>query len=458
MNNLLNILLDKQREFFKKGQTLSIDFRLNYLKKLKETIIRKQKDIATALKLDLGKSETEAYMCEVGLSISEISYFIKNLKKFAKDKVVQTPITNFHSKSIIKSVPYGNVLIISPWNYPFLLSIEPLVNAIAAGNTVILKPSAYSPYTSKIVKEIVDEVFEDGYVAVVTGGREENKALLSMKFDYIFFTGSQNVGKEVLKSASQNLIPTTLELGGKSPCIVDGTADIKLSAKRIVFGKFLNCGQTCVAPDYVYCHSKVKDELLSEIKKQIQLQFGKNSLDNENYGKIINEKHFNRLLSLIEESKTLIGGKSSFEKLKIEPTILNNITWEDKVMQEEIFGPILPILTFENLNEVIDVIEQKPHPLALYIFSKNKKNIEKITQQCRYGGGCVNDVVVHLATPEMPFGGVGHSGMGSYHGKFGFDTFSHKKSILDKKIWFDLPLRYQPYNSLCLKLLKLFLK
>ena len=458
MNNLLNILLDKQREFFKKGQTLSIDFRLNYLKKLKETIIRKQKDITTALKLDLGKSETEAYMCEVGLSISEISYFIKNLKKFAKDKVVQTPITNFHSKSIIKSVPYGNVLIISPWNYPFLLSIEPLVNAIAAGNTVILKPSAYSPYTSKIVKEIVDEVFEDEYVAVVTGGREENKALLSMKFDYIFFTGSQNVGKEVLKSASQNLIPTTLELGGKSPCIVDKTADIKLSAKRIVFGKFLNCGQTCVAPDYVYCHSKVKDELLSEIKKQIQLQFGKNSLDNENYGKIINEKHFNRLLSLIEESKTLIGGKSSFEKLKIEPTILNNITWEDKVMQEEIFGPILPILTFENLNEVIDVIEQKPHPLALYIFSKNKKNIKKITQQCRYGGGCVNDVVVHLATPEMPFGGVGHSGMGSYHGKFGFDTFSHKKSILDKKIWFDLPLRYQPYNSLCLKLLKLFLK
>ena len=449
-------ILAKQKEFFKSGQTLSIDFRLKQLKKLKQTIKSKEDSIAQAIYKDLGKSKTEAYMCEIGLALSEITFFEKNLKKFAKDKIVPTPLTNFHSKSIIKSVPYGNVLIISPWNYPFLLSIEPLVDALAAGNTVILKPSAYSPHTSAIVKEIIDETFNENYVKVVTGGREENKALLNMKFDYIFFTGSQNVGREVLRAASENLIPTTLELGGKSPCIVDESANISLSAKRIVFGKFLNCGQTCVAPDYIYCHKSVKEKLISEIKKQITLQFGKNPLENPNYGKIINEKHFKRLVGLIED-KAIIGGQNSSEKLKIEPTILSNITWEDKVMQEEIFGPILPILDYENIDEIINIIESKSHPLAFYIFSNNKENIKKVTTTCRYGGGCINDVVVHLATPQMPFGGIGGSGMGSYHGKFGFDTFSHKKSILDKKIWFDLPMRYQPYNRLYSKLLKLFL-
>lgn len=450
-------ILAKQKEFFKSGETLSIDFRLKQLKKLKQTIKAKEDSIAQAIYKDLGKSKTEAYMCEIGLALSEISYFEKNLKKFAKDKIVPTPLTNFHSKSIIKSLPYGNVLIISPWNYPFLLSIEPLVDAIAAGNTVILKPSAYSPHTSAIVKEIIDETFDENYVKVVTGGREENKALLNMQFDFIFFTGSQNVGREVLKAASENLIPTALELGGKSPCIVDESANISLSAKRIVFGKFLNCGQTCVAPDYIYCHKNVKEKLISEIRKQITLQFGKNPLENQNYGKIINEKHFNRLIGLIED-KAIIGGQYSQASLKIEPTILSNITWNDKVMQEEIFGPILPILEYENIDEIINIIEDKPHPLAFYIFSNNKENIKKITATCRYGGGCINDVVVHLATPEMPFGGVGASGMGSYHGKFGFDTFSHKKSILDKKTWFDLPLRYQPYSSFILKLLKIFLK
>ena len=451
-----NILV-KQQEFFKSGQTLSINFRLEQLKKLKDAIKSKEEKITKAIYKDLGKSATEAYMCEIGLALSEISYFQKNLKKFAKDKVVPTPITNFHSKSIIKSLPYGNVLIISPWNYPFLLSIEPLVDAIAAGNTVILKPSAYSPNTSAIVKEIIDEIFDESYVKVVTGGREENKALLNMKFDFIFFTGSQNVGKEVLKAASENLIPTALELGGKSPCIVDESADIALSAKRIVFGKFLNCGQTCVAPDYIYCHKNVKEKLIFEIKKQIALQFGINPLENLNYGKIINEKHFNRLISLFED-KVIIGGKNSLDSLKIEPTVLNNISWDNKVMQEEIFGPILPILEYTNIDEIIDTIESKPHPLACYIFSNNKENIKKVTSKLRYGGGCINDVVVHLATPEMPFGGVGASGIGSYHGKFGFDTFSHKKSILDKKTWFDLPLRYQPYNAFVEKLLKLFLR
>ena len=450
-------ILKKQQDFFKSGKTLSVKFRLEYLKKLYKAIKTHQKEIEKALNADLGKSATEAYMCEIGLALSEISYFLKNLKKLTKDEILPTPLTNFHAKSIIKKVPYGNVLIISPWNYPFLLAIESLTDAIAAGNTVILKPSAYSPSTSAMIKKIISNVFNEEYVAVILGSREENKNLLSMKFDYIFFTGSKNVGKEVLKTASENLTPATLELGGKSPCIVDKTANIELSAKRIVFGKFLNCGQTCVAPDYIYCHKEVKDELILNIKKQIEVQFTKNPLANLNYGKIINEKHFNRLIDLIDENKVIFGGKTSFDKLKIEPTILHNVSWEDKVMQDEIFGPILPILTFENLDEIIEIIESKSHPLALYVFSNDKKNIEKITQKCRYGGGCINDVVVHLAT-NMPFGGFGSSGMGNYHGKYGFETFSHKKSILDKKTWFDMPMRYQPYNKFYSALLKIFLK
>ncbi len=454
MENILN----KQREYFKSGATLTIENRLKALKNLKKVIKNKEQEILEAIKKDLGKSAMEAYMCEVGLSISEITYFEKNLKKFAKDKHVITPLTNFHSDSIIKYCPYGNVLIISPWNYPFLLTIEPLVDAIAAGNTVILKPSAYSPNTSNIVAEIIKEAFNPEYVTTVTGGREQNKALLSMNFDYIFFTGSQEVGKEVLRKAAENLTPVSLELGGKSPCIVDETANINLAAKRIVFAKFLNCGQTCVAPDYIYCHENIKDKLIDAIKKEVISQYGKTPLNNDNYGKIINEKHFNRLLNLIEQEKVVIGGNSNTDTLKIEPTVMNNITWADKVMQEEIFGPILPILTYNNLDEIINIIESKSHPLALYIFSSNKENIKKVTQTCRYGGGCVNDAVVHLATPEMPFGGVGGSGMGSYHGRFGFETFSHKKSILDKKTWFDLPMRYQPYNKLFEKLLRLFLK
>lgn len=451
-------ILKKQQAFFKSGQTLPIKNRLLYLKKLKKAIKNNETEITRALYLDLGKSSTESYMCEIGLSLGEISYFLKKLKKIAKDKVVPTPLTNFCSKSVIKSVPRGNVLIISPWNYPFLLSIEALTDAIAAGNTVVLKPSAYSPATAEIVKKIVEEVFAPEYVSVVTGGREENQSLLSLKFDYIFFTGSPAVGKEVLRRAAENLIPVTLELGGKSPCIVDETANIPLAAKRIVFGKYLNCGQTCVAPDYILCHERVKERLLAELKKQIAAQYGENPLENESYGKIVNEKHFNRLCGLIDSTKVVVGGKTSKETLKIEPTVLTEVDWNDAVMQDEIFGPVLPVLTFDNLDDIVEKIENRPHPLALYIFSSNRKNIKKVTQTCRYGGGCINDVVVHLATTEMPFGGFGESGMGAYHGKFGFDTFSHKKSILDKKTWIDLPIRYQPYKALFNRLMKFFLK
>ena len=451
-------ILEKQKKFFKSGKTLDINLRIEYLKKLKKVIKDNEIAIFEVLNKDLGKSETEAYMCEVGLTLDEISYMIKNIKKFAKEKIVPTPLTNFHSKSIIKLVPRGNVLIMSPWNYPFLLTMEPLVDAISAGNTVILKPSAYSKFTSDIVSKIIKDVFPEEYVAVVKGGREENKQLLSYKYDYIFFTGSQSVGKDVLRSASEHLTPVALELGGKSPCIIDKTANIDLSAKRIVFGKFLNCGQTCVAPDYILCEESIKQELIKAIKKEIIKQFGENPIENSNYGKIINEKHFNRVRNLIDFDKTIIGGKTNPETLKIEPTVLDNITWADNVMKEEIFGPVLPILTFKTINEVVETVENHSHPLALYVFSTNKKNIKHITEHCRYGGGCINDVVVHLATPEMPFGGFGESGMGSYHGKFGFETFSHRKSTLDKKLWLDLPMRYQPYKNFYNKLLRIFLK
>ena len=451
-------ILEKQKKFFKSGKTLDINLRIEYLKKLKKVIKDNEIAIFEVLNKDLGKSETEAYMCEVGLTLDEISYMIKNIKKFAKEKIVPTPLTNFHSKSIIKLVPRGNVLIMSPWNYPFLLTMEPLVDAISAGNTVILKPSAYSKFTSDIVSKIIKDVFPEEYVAVVKGGREENKQLLSYKYDYIFFTGSQSVGKDVLRSASEHLTPVALELGGKSPCIIDKTANIDLSAKRIVFGKFLNCGQTCVAPDYILCEESIKQELIKAIKKEIIKQFGENPIENSNYGKIINEKHFNRVRNLIDFDKTIIGGKTNPETLKIEPTVLDNITWADNVMKEEIFGPVLPILTFKTINEVVETVENHSHPLALYVFSTDKKNIKQITEHCRYGGGCINDVVVHLATPEMPFGGFGESGMGSYHGKFGFETFSHRKSTLDKKLWLDLPMRYQPYKNFYNKLLRIFLK
>ncbi|MBQ3544816.1 MAG: aldehyde dehydrogenase [Lachnospiraceae bacterium] len=451
-------IVDIQRKFFHTNTTINVKYRINALKKLKTIILKYENEINEALKKDLGKSAFEGYMCETGMVLSEISYMLKHIKSYAKEKNVHTPLAQFHSRSFIKPSPYGVVLIMSPWNYPFLLTMEPLVDALSAGNTVILKPSAYSPHTSKILCKIINECFEPEYVNIVTGGREENTCLLKENFDYIFFTGSQAVGKEVMRHASENLTPVTLELGGKSPCIVDKTANIKLAAKRIVFGKYLNCGQTCVAPDYIYCDKEIKDSLVNEIKKQIDLQFTKTPLNNTNYGKIISEKHFNRLLGLIEQEKIVHGGKSDSETLKIEPTVMDNITFEDKVMQEEIFGPILPIITYDSINDAITKINSLAHPLALYIFSSDKKIIKKVTSTCSFGGGCINDTIIHLATSEMGFGGVGKSGMGGYHGKEGFKTFSHYKSIVDKKIWLDLPMRYQPYKEFNNKLVHFFLK
>ncbi|MBQ9168350.1 MAG: aldehyde dehydrogenase [Oscillospiraceae bacterium] len=452
-------ILEQQRKFFRSGATLPVKFRINMLKKLRSAVNQYEAEIAEALKADLGKSDFEGFMCETGLVRSEISYMIRHVRRFAKEHSVYTPLAQFASRSYQKPSPYGNVLIMSPWNYPFLLTIDPLADAIAAGNTAIVKPSAYSPATSAIIEKIIKECFAPEYVSVVTGGRKENASLLEKKFDLVFFTGSQNVGREVLRHTAETLTPTVLELGGKSPCIVDSTAKLKLAAKRIVFGKYLNCGQTCVAPDYILCHESVKDELVQEICAQIKRQYGENPLSNPDYGKIINRKHFDRIRGLIDPHKVVIGGTVSEETLQIAPTVLDNVTWEEAVMQEEIFGPVMPILTFKSFDEVYSLLADKAKPLALYLFSEDKRRIREVTARCSYGGGCVNDTVIHLATSEMGFGGVGESGMGSYHGKTGFDAFSHSKSIVDKKTWMDLPMRYQPYKrGIYGKLLHMFLR
>lgn len=454
----IKTIVDKQRKFFYSNVSLNVDYRIRALQKLKITILKYEDKICDALKADLGKSSFESYMCEIGMVLDELSYMIKHTKSFAKDVRVRTPLPQFHSKSFKKSSPYGVVLVVSPWNYPFLLTMDPLIDALAAGNTAIIKPSAYSPNTSNVIKEIVEECFAEEYVSVVLGGREENNYLLQQKFDYIFFTGSKNVGIQVMEKAAAHLTPVTLELGGKSPCIVEKSANIKLAAKRIAFGKFLNCGQTCVAPDYIYCDEAIKDELIEELKKQILFQYGATPLTNHDYGKIVNQKHFDRICGLIDSDKVVHGGKSDEQTLKIEPTVMDNVTFEDAVMLEEIFGPVLPIVTYDSLENAIDKINSMEHPLALYLFTSDKKIAEQVTSECQFGGGCINDVVIHLATNQMGFGGFGESGMGSYHGKTGFDTFSHYKSIVDKKTWIDLPMRYQPYTESNNKILKLFLR
>ena len=451
-------LVTRQRSYFQSGATLPVSARLAALRRLYNAISSHEKEIHEALRKDLGKSGFESYMCETGMVLEEISYMLKHTPRFAREQRVRTPLSQFCSRSYKKPSPYGVTLIMSPWNYPFMLTLSPLADALSAGNTAVVKPSAYSPYTSEVLLRILTECFEPQYVAVVTGGRAENTCLLREHFDYIFFTGSQSVGKEVMRNAAEHLTPVTLELGGKSPCIVDQTADIRLAAKRIVFGKYLNCGQTCVAPDYVYCHRSVKDRLIKEVQKQIRRQYGKQPLHNSDYGKIINEKHFDRILGLIDEKKVVHGGGSDRSTLRIEPTVMDNVTFSDAVMQEEIFGPIMPILVFDSLDEVIRRINSMPHPLALYIFTSDKKTARKVTARCGFGGGCINDTIIHLATSEMGFGGFGESGMGAYHGKTGFDTFTHYKSIVDKKTWIDLPMRYQPYRKRNEKMIRHFLK
>ena len=455
---VIESFVDKQRAYFKSGATLPLQARLNALDRLHEVMLKYQSQANQALMDDLKKCELESFMCETGLALGELSYVRKHLRKWVRDRRVATPMTNFAARSFVRPMPYGVTLIMSPWNYPYLLAIDPIIDALAAGNTVIVKPSAYSPATSEVLRQMLSEAFPEELCAVVTGGRAENQSLLRQKFDFIFFTGSQAVGREVLRNAAEHLTPTALELGGKSPVVVDHTAKLPLAARRIVFGKFLNSGQTCVAPDYVLCEKSVKDMLLSELVREIERQLGPDPLENPEYSRMINEKHYHRVLGLIDPEKTVCGGNGDAGTLQIAPTVLDNVSFDDPVMQEEIFGPVLPVISIDRASDAVDIINAGMRPLALYVFSQDKGVQREITTRCAFGGGCINDTIIHLATSNMGFGGVGESGMGAYHGKTGFDTFSHSKSIVDKKTWIDLNMRYKPYTASGEKLIRMFLK
>lgn len=452
-----NELINKQKRFFQTGKTLDIDFRLSALEQLKSVIKEKEQKIMETLKLELNKSGFEAYSTEIGVVLEEIGFIQRHLRSWIKPKKVKTPLTHLGSSSYIYSDPYGVALIISPWNYPFQLTIAPLVGAIAAGNCAVIKPSELTSKTSALIEELISGIFPEEYIAVVQGGVEASQELLQEKFDTIFFTGSVHVGKIVMEAAAKQLIPVTLELGGKSPCIVHEDAKIKLAAKRIAWGKFINAGQTCVAPDYVYLHHKVRDEFFKELKLAIQELYGENPLENLNYTHIVSQRHYNRLSSFLNERQILIGGKGDKENLVLEPTVLTNITWKDSVMQDEIFGPILPILEYDDFSQVIEGIRNHPKPLALYLFSESSMVTQEVLRHVTFGGGCINDTIYHLVSPYLPFGGVGSSGMGAYHGKGSFDVFSHKKSILKQTTRFDIPMRYPNFKN-GLKFVKLLLK
>lgn len=453
----ITTLVEKQRSFFDTGATLSVEYRKKALDTLLDQIKAHEDEIYAALKADLGKGEFESYMCEVALTISELKYQRSHIARFSKPQRVYTPLAHFAGHSFRQPSPLGVCLVMSPWNYPFMLAMEPLIGAIAAGNCAVVKPGNYAQNTCKVISQIISAAFAPEYVCAVLGGREENAALLDQKFDCIFFTGSVGVGKLVLEKAAANLTPVTLELGGKSPCIVDKTADVKIAARRIVFGKYLNAGQTCVAPDYLFVHEDIKQALVDEIKLQIEKQYD-GGASCEHLGKIINRKHFDRVKALIDGEEIICGGTYDKEALKIAPTVLDKITPQAPVMQEEIFGPVLPVIAYSDINDVIKYVRANPKPLALYLFTKDKTVEQRVLTECQFGGGCINDVVVHLATSYTPFGGVGESGMGSYHGKKSFETFSHYKSIHSKACWIDLPIRYQPANELKKKLLKIFIK
>ncbi|MDD3402532.1 MAG: aldehyde dehydrogenase [Hespellia sp.] len=446
MTDYKQIILN-QRQYFAKGNTKDAAFRMEQLRRMYEWIEQEEDTIIAALKSDLNKAPFESYATEIGIVKEEIRYTMNHLRSWVKVRRVRTPLTQFPSRSFIYPEPYGVVLIMSPWNYPFQLAIAPLVGAICAGNCAIVKPSAYSPATATVIRKMIHDLFDSSYVEAVVGGREENEGLLNEHFDYIFFTGSVSVGKVVMEKAARHLTPVSLELGGKSPCIVDETANIPLAAKRIVWGKFLNAGQTCVAPDYVLVHRSVRDKLIRQMQKQIVKLYGKDPCYNEDYPKIINEKHFNRLKELWIGENIVTGGVVREETRQIAPTILKDVTWGSRVMEEEIFGPVLPVITYDSMVEVVRDINARPKPLALYYFTKSAGSEAYIMKHISYGGGCINDVIIHLATSEMPFGGVGGSGMGGYHGKASFDTFTHEKSMVKKSTLIDIPLRYPPYKN-----------
>lgn len=441
-------ILHQQREFFNSGNTLEYKYRIFQLKKLKKLIIDYENEILAAVKEDLGKPDFENYFSEIQISLMEIDFAIRNLKKWMKAEFVKTPFMHQPGYSFTKAEPLGVVLIIAPWNYPFQLVISPLIASIAAGNCAILKPSEISKNSSNIIAKLINENFDANYIKVIEGDASVSESLLKLKFDHIFYTGSSAIGKIVMRAAAEHLTPLTLELGGKSPCIVDKNIAIKTTARRIVWGKFFNAGQTCIAPDYILVHKEQKENLIKELKKAIEEFYGRNAENSKDYARIINDKHFNRLKNYLLEGEIVYGGKTNAEAKYIEPTILTNIKADAKVMQDEIFGPILPIMEYSDIEDITKYINSRPKPLALYIFSKKSVFIKTILSRTSSGGVCINDTLSHITTTSLPFGGVGNSGMGKYHGKAGFDSLSHRKSVMKKSFLIDYSLRYPPYGKL----------
>jgi aldehyde dehydrogenase (NAD+) len=450
--------IEKQREFFFTGNTLDLDYRIDHLEKLKSAIIENQDNIFQAINRDFKKPEFEVYATETGIVLDEITHTLKNIKKWARPDIVKTPVYHFPASSANYSEPYGVVLIIAPWNYPFQLLMSPLIGAIAAGNVVSLKTSELAPATSKIIREIVESVFEPEYVSVFEGDVPVSTALLNERFDYIFYTGSTGVGKIIMKAAAKNLTPVTLELGGKSPCIVDKTARLDVAARRIVWGKFINGGQTCVAPDYLLAESEIKEQLIELLKAEIENFYGPDIEMNPDYCRIINDKHFARLVKLIKKDKVVYGGKTVKKDRFIGPTIMDRVTLKDPVMKDEIFGPLLPVMEFSGIEEAIKIVHSLEKPLALYLFTGEKDVEDMIIKRVHFGGGCINDTVIHVSNNHLPFGGVGQSGMGAYHGEASFRTFSHLKGILKKSNHMDLSLRYPPYTRKKIDFIKKVLK
>ncbi len=445
-----------QETFFENQETLNVKKRINYLKKLKNVLKEKSRNIFEALYKDLKKSNFEAFTSETLLVNKELNTIINNLKEWSKPKKISSSLINFPSKDYLIPEPYGNILMISPWNYPFQLSLTPLIGAVASGNTIVLKPSESAPNTSKIINEIISSVFPDEWVKVIEGDANTAQNLLKEKWDYIFYTGSTRVGKIVAKAAAENLTPTTLELGGKSPCIIDSSVPIKKTAKRIVWGKFINCGQTCIAPDYILVEKSIKKDLINNIIEEIEIAFSKKINNSKDYGRIIHKNHLNKLLKSLKNQKIIYGGISDKKNLYLSPTIVDEPNLNSELMLEEIFGPILPIISYENNNKIFQIIKSLEKPLAFYVFSKNKDFINLMLNKFSFGGGVINDTLIHFANINLPFGGIGSSGMGAYHGEHSFKLFSHLKPIVKRSFIFDFPQRFAPYPK-SLKFLKFLL-
>jgi len=456
-SSMITDLKEAHYQFFKAHKKQSLKVRIDHLKKLKKVLNEKERDIFNSLDRDLKKPVFESLTSELLMVQKEIDAFIKNLEEWAAPKRVSGSLLNFPSQDFLLSEPYGTVLMISPWNYPFQLTMVPLVGAVGAGNTVVLKPSESAPHTSKVLIDILSAVFPNDWVSVVEGDAQVAQALLKERWDYIFYTGSTQVGKIVAKAAAEHLTPVTLELGGKSPCVVDGTAPLQKTARRIVWGKFLNCGQTCIAPDYVLVKSEHKDALIQALIEEIEKAFGDDAQNSKDYGRIIHEKHFKKLEADLKNQKTIYGGKTVAKELFFGPTLVDQPVMDSSLIQDEIFGPILPILSYDTLEDIDEVLTELKNPLAFYVFSQNKKFINTLIQNYPFGGSVVNDVLVHFTNPKLPFGGIGNSGVGAYHGKYSFDLMSHTKPVVKRSFWLDLPQRYAPYPK-SISLLKNILK